>query len=105
DPVGPNAYTSWRYMRTIYGSLVLRNPDGTYKPDLATAWKVVDPQTVDLDLRQGVTFQDGTPFDAEAVKFNLLRVKDAAPKSTSLSIEAKYLQDVELLSSNKARIK
>jgi peptide/nickel transport system substrate-binding protein len=35
--------------------------------DLATAWKQVDPMTWRFTLRSGVTFHDGTPFNAEAV--------------------------------------
>src|SRR5262249_22082096 len=44
----------------------------------ATAWKYPDPKTLVLTLRDGVTFHDGTPFNAEAVKFNLQRDLDPA---------------------------
>ncbi|MFD6416032.1 ABC transporter substrate-binding protein [Streptomyces sp. NPDC060194] len=41
---------------------------------LATSWKVADDgKTWTFQLRKGVTFQDGTPFDADAVVFNLDR--------------------------------
>lgn len=105
DPTGQNAFSSWAYSRAIYGSLMIRRPDGTYEPDLATAWRIVDPQTVELDLRTGVTFHDGTPFNAEAAKFNLMRAKEAAPRSASFSAEAKFLQDVEIVSDQKIRLK
>ncbi|WP_110649251.1 ABC transporter substrate-binding protein [Salinicola peritrichatus] len=43
-------------------------------PQLATQWSWNDDQTVlTMNLRQGVQFQDGTPFDADAVKYNLER--------------------------------
>ncbi|HMN72112.1 MAG TPA: ABC transporter substrate-binding protein [Rhodoblastus sp.] len=45
------------------------------KPGLAESWKYPDPQTLVLNLRSGVTFHDGTPLDADAVKFNLERAK------------------------------
>ena len=35
-----------------------------------------DGKSVTLKLRQGVAFHDGTPFNAEAVKFNLERIRD-----------------------------
>ena len=35
-----------------------------------------DGKSVTLKLRQGVVFHDGTPFNAEAVKFNLERIRD-----------------------------
>ncbi|NLS07221.1 peptide ABC transporter substrate-binding protein [Rhizobium sp. P32RR-XVIII] len=37
------------------------------KPNLATEWKQTDPQTWQIKLRQGVKFQDGTNFNADAV--------------------------------------
>jgi len=46
-------------------------------PALATAWSSNEDGTVwDFELRQGVSFQDGTPFNAEAVKFNFDRWND-----------------------------
>ena len=42
-------------------------------PGLAKAWSFPDPKTMVLSLREGLTFHDGTPFDAAAVKFNLER--------------------------------
>ncbi len=47
------------------------------EPRLATSWTPNEDATVwTLELRQGVTFHDGTPFDAEAAKFNLDRFND-----------------------------
>jgi ABC-type transport system substrate-binding protein len=51
------------------------------QPGLAESWNYPDPLTLVLNLRQGVTFQDGTPFNADAVKYNLDRAK-TLPKST-----------------------
>jgi peptide/nickel transport system substrate-binding protein/glutathione transport system substrate-binding protein len=45
------------------------------KPGLAKSWRFSDPKTLVLDLVDGVNFHDGTPFNAEAVKFNLDRYK------------------------------
>ena len=50
------------------------------KPGLAESWRFTDPSTLVLNIRSGVTFHDGTPLDAEAVKFNLERNK-SDPKS------------------------
>jgi len=105
DPINNTAYASWRYMKAIYGSLLTRNADGSYRPDLATDWEIVDPRTVELDLREGVQFQDGTPFDAEAVRFNLIRARDAAAQSFSFSAELKLLDDVEIVDAHKVRLK
>jgi len=49
----------------------------TLVPSLATEWTPNEDSTVwTFTLRQGVTFHDGTPFDAAAVKFNFDRWND-----------------------------
>ncbi len=45
-------------------------------PWLAESWSTEDSQTWTFNLRQGVTFHDGTPFNAEAVKWNIDRWRD-----------------------------
>ncbi|MDF2233638.1 ABC transporter substrate-binding protein [Albimonas sp. CAU 1670] len=48
------------------------------QPGLAESWEFTDPQTLVFKLREGVSFHDGTPFDAAAVVFNLERNRSAA---------------------------
>ena len=61
----------------ISDSLVNVGPHGETVPGLATSWAVAaDAVTYTFRLRQGVTFHDGTPFDAEVVKFNWDRMLD-----------------------------
>ena len=58
--------------------------DGSNKlfPGLATSWDVApDGKSVTLKLRSDVGFHDGTPFDAEAVKFTFDTIAD--PKTAS----------------------
>ena len=54
---------------------------------LVTDWKVSDDGlTITLNLRPGVVFHDGTPFNAGAVKFNIersLNLKDRSERATS----------------------
>jgi len=48
------------------------------KPGLAEAWDYPDERTLTLKLRPNLTFHDGTPLDANAVKFNLDRSRSDA---------------------------
>ena len=56
----------------VLDTLVAVNPeDGSIHPWLATSWEVSDDGKVyTFHLRDDVTFHDGTPFNAEAVKYN-----------------------------------
>ncbi|WP_026380809.1 ABC transporter substrate-binding protein [Afifella pfennigii] len=78
DPHAVTAVNDFRILMNVYDGLV-RYKSGTLEPEpaLATAWEISpDGKTYTFQLREGVTFHDGTPFDAEAVKFNFERMLD-----------------------------
>jgi peptide/nickel transport system substrate-binding protein len=55
-----------------FDALVSKAEDGSFQPWLAKSWKVTDDGlTYTLELRDDVTFHDGTKFDAASVKANL----------------------------------
>jgi peptide/nickel transport system substrate-binding protein len=57
-----------------YESLITQTRDGNLHPGLATKWSFSsNGLTLDLTLRSGVTFSDGTPFNAAAVKADVNR--------------------------------
>lgn len=64
----------------IYDSLIRWAPgsDSELEPALATEWSYTSPTVMQLKLREGVTFQNGEPFDAEAAAFSIKRVLDPA---------------------------
>jgi ABC-type transport system substrate-binding protein len=58
----------------IYGQLFRLTPAGGIEPVLASGYQVSDGGTViTISLRPGVKFQDGTPFNAQAVAWNIKR--------------------------------
>jgi peptide/nickel transport system substrate-binding protein len=78
DPGVLTDINSMRLVRNIYDGLTGFEP-GTFtiKPLLAESWEVSeDGLTYDFKLREGVTFHDGTPFNADAVKFAFDRMLD-----------------------------
>ena len=76
DPHTVTATNDFRILVNIYDGLV-RYKNGTLEvePALALSWEVSeDGKTYTFKLRPGVTFHDGTPFNAQAVKFNFDRM-------------------------------
>jgi peptide/nickel transport system substrate-binding protein len=68
--------------RNVFDSLVYQDGKGKFHPWLATSWTVSkDLKTFTFHLRHDVTFSDGTPFDAAAVKANFDRIVDKSTKS------------------------
>lgn len=58
-----------------YEGLVDLDDQNQVKPVLATAWRLSpDGRSHTFTLRQGVRFSDGTPFDAQAMKFSVERL-------------------------------
>ncbi|MFV0307625.1 MAG: ABC transporter substrate-binding protein [Desertimonas sp.] len=74
DPVSGNSGYDHMSLYPLYDRLVNFDPETLEpQPGLATAWEQPDAETLVLQLQEGVTFHDGTTFDAEAVKYNLER--------------------------------
>jgi peptide/nickel transport system substrate-binding protein len=63
---------SIQYYQAVYDNLILRAPDGSFKPNLATKWRVNAASTeISLDLRTDVTFTDGSKFNSDVAANNL----------------------------------
>jgi peptide/nickel transport system substrate-binding protein len=75
DPALVSDGESIRVATQIFETLIGLKPGTTeLEPMLATEWKISpDAKTYTFTLRDGVTFQDGEPFNAEAVCFNFDR--------------------------------
>ncbi len=60
-------------LRSVYDTLVYRDPETKqFVPGLASSWEISDDGLVyTFHLKDGVTFHDGTPFNAAAVAANL----------------------------------
>lgn len=67
NPYITNARTASKWM---YEPLIEVNPlDGKRNPWLATAWSQPDAKTIDMTIRSGVEWSDGSPFSAKDVVF------------------------------------
>ena len=86
DPHSSNDLYSDQVRNTVYEGLVTQDENFEIQPLLAESWEQVDELTWQFTLNEGVTFHDGSGFDAEVVKANLDRVQDPAVASPRLSI-------------------
>jgi peptide/nickel transport system substrate-binding protein len=73
DPGAAPTGTNDALYYLIYGRLLRPTADGGLEPDLAESATVLDSGTIEVVIREGVTFHDGSPFDAAAVKAALDR--------------------------------
>ena len=75
-------------LQSVYETLVYYNPPGSEKllrPGLATSWEnSKDGKTWTFNLRKGVKFHDGEPFNAAAVKYSIERTKKIGKGSSWL---------------------
>jgi peptide/nickel transport system substrate-binding protein len=95
SPVSTNG-EAYQVTTQIFNLLVRAQPGKTdIEPDLATSWSVSpDGLTWTFKLRQGVTFHDGTPWNAEAAKANWDRWADKNnPYHTVKGGEYEYFGD------------
>lgn len=70
DPTTGTQGSDLAYLNLVFDALVQENPQtGAIEPMLATSWKYLGANKLELAvfLRHGVKFQDGTPFNAQAV--------------------------------------
>lgn len=65
----------------LFEGLTRIGPDGSVRPGLAESWDSEDGRTYVFHLRPGVSFHDGSAFDAQDVIFSLDRAR--APDSTN----------------------
>lgn len=88
DPAAPlvSAGSGSVYMHAIFDGLFNSNSKGQVTPELVSSWKFSPNHLqLTLNLQHGVKFQDGTPFNAKAVQWNLERDLQPSQACTCLS--------------------
>jgi peptide/nickel transport system substrate-binding protein len=102
DPALSGTYTGRFVFAALCDKLVDISPDLKIVPQLAESWEwAPDNKSITFTLRKNVTFHDGTPFDAAAVKFNIERMK-TMPDSKRKT-ELAPVSTVEVVSPDKVK--
>ncbi|MBP1992205.1 ABC transporter substrate-binding protein [Paenibacillus eucommiae] len=98
DPHRSGWAVAVRVIRTLHDSLVVQLPDGSIKPWLATEWEISpDGLSYTFKLRKDVKFHDGTPFNAEAVKYNFDRIINPETKAGNARALVRPYQSSEVI--------
>jgi peptide/nickel transport system substrate-binding protein len=95
-------FSGRKVFRQFYDSLIDVDPKtGDVVPNLAERWETPDPRTIVLFLHKGVKFHDGTPLEADAVKYNLDRYLEA---DSLRRVEITALDKVTVVDSHTVRL-
>lgn len=104
DPQFVTDVNTARSIMQIYENLVSWDDDYNIVGDLAESWTTSeDGLTWTFTLKQDVKFHDGTPFNAEAVKFTYERFIDPATASPRAS-QADMIDNIEILGEHEVAI-
>ena len=94
DPHYLYVSTNAAYGRHVFGKLLDRDGDARVKADLAVSWKNIDEFTWEFNLREGVTFHDGSTFDAEDVIFSFNRVPNVPNNPASYESNTNMIETI-----------
>ena len=98
-PLNPHLYAPNQMFAqaSVYEPLVKARGDGTVEPWLAESWSLSeDGRTYDFALRPAITFSDGAPFDAAAVKANFDAILANRPRHAWLDL-VQQIERTEIL--------
>jgi peptide/nickel transport system substrate-binding protein len=87
----PHAYDdtqTWAQLAQIYEGLDGLDSNWELVPQLAVAWRLVEPTIWEFDLRPNVRFHDGTPLTASDVVFSFTRAKTELPQGLAGRIQS-----------------
>lgn len=108
DPQTSQLDVSGMVQRVVLDSLVFQEDDGSFSPWLAKDWEVSpDSTTYTFELRDDVTFHDGEPFDAAAVKANFDRIVDpeTASKQAASMLGADFYEGTTVIDEYTVEVK
>ncbi|HET7627037.1 MAG TPA: ABC transporter substrate-binding protein [Bacillales bacterium] len=90
DPHKSTAAVDRQVFQSLYNTLVDLDENLEFVPELAKSWEITNGgKTYVFNLQEGVKFHDGTPFNAEAVKFNFERMLDpklGSPRKSEINL-------------------
>ena len=98
DPTFSVQFSERQVLYLVFNALVRYGTDFSLQPDLAQSWEIKnDGKQIVFKLRSGVKFHDGTPFDANAVKWNIEHRLDPATASPQRQLLEPIIDNVQVI--------
>ncbi len=97
---GPNQSTA----QVMFGRLIEQDPNLAISPGLAVSWEAVDEDTWEIKLREGVTFHDGSTFNADDVIYSLDRTDEVPNSPAPFTDQVANIESVEKVDDYTIRI-
>jgi len=98
DPALSVQFSERQILYLTFNTLVKYGTDFSIKPELAQSWEIKNAgKQIVFKLRQGIMFHDGTPFDANAVKWNIDHLLDEATGSPQRQQLAPMISSVDVI--------
>ncbi len=98
DPIFSVQFTERHVLYLVFDTLVRYGPDFSIRPELATSWETLsDGKCIVFTLQEDVTFQDGTKFDAAAVKWNIDQRMDKTVNSPQRQLLEPIVASVDVI--------
>jgi peptide/nickel transport system substrate-binding protein len=105
DPMRQTTTTVSNIVQMIVQSLTTVDQTGKVQPNLAASWQeAADSMSWTFTLRTGVTFSDGTPFDATAAKGSLDRAMDPTNVCPNCSTLTRSVKSVDVVDPSHVRL-
>lgn len=107
DPLGVDSFScfdpeSYFVINAVNEALIAVGLEGEIVPSLALSWEQKDPLTLEFELRRGVVFHDGEPFDARSVVATFEHHRSPTPTPTAGIL--KTIARVEALGTHRIRV-
>lgn len=103
DPHGTTDQNTYDVRYQVYEALVRVGVSGEILPGLASEWEWADDTTLNLKLREGVKFHNGSEFNGEDVLFSLKRALEST--YTSAYLENVLLDESKVLEDGRVQVK
>ncbi|MDQ2067941.1 ABC transporter substrate-binding protein [Xinfangfangia sp. CPCC 101601] len=105
DPHFHNIATNNAMMRNVFDRLVHMDANMRLVPALAESWTPIDETTWEIKLRAGVTFHDGTDFEASDVIYSVERIPSVPNSPSAFTKFVKSIEAIEVVDDLTLRIK